>query len=149
LIEYFAGGMMELEWSEQLSVGNETIDSEHRNVLKVINEVESAIRAKDSSNLPRMLEQLEDCVGVHFADEEQIAQAIGFDFTHNKLEHQYVQNELRHMREELVVKNGSWSESAALHYSYFLSEWMIEHILQEDMLMKPALQTYPYDFKPG
>ena len=31
---------------------------------------------------------------------------------------------------------------------YFLSEWMVEHILQEDMLMKPVLQTYPYDFKP-
>ena len=53
------------------------------------------------------------------------------------------------MREELLPRNGSWSESAAAHYSYFLGEWMIEHILQEDMLMKPVLQTYPYDFKPG
>ena len=52
------------------------------------------------------------------------------------------------MREELVAKNGLWSESEAVYYSYFLSEWMVEHILQEDMLMKPVLQTYPYDFKP-
>lgn len=140
---------MELEWSAQLSVGNELIDSEHRNLLKVINDVESAIRARDSSNLPRMLRVLEDCVRGHFADEEHIAQAIGFDFTHNKLEHEYVQNELTHMSEELGTMDGSWSESAAMHYSYFLSEWMVEHILQEDMLMKPVLQTYPYDFKPG
>lgn len=139
---------MELEWSKQLSVGNDLIDSEHRDLLKVLNEVESAIRARDSSNLPRMLRALKDCVSVHFADEERIAQAIGFDFTHNKREHEYVQNELAHMSEELVARNGLWSESAAMHYSYFLSEWMVQHILQEDMLMKPLLQTYPCDFKP-
>ncbi|MCF8152407.1 MAG: hemerythrin domain-containing protein [Sulfuritalea sp.] len=140
--------MMKPEWSTQLSVGNETIDSEHRNLLKMINDVESAIRAGNSPTLPQSLKLLEDCVAAHFADEEKIAQAIGFDFTQNKLEHQYVQNELRHMVEDLVAKNGAWSESVAAHYSFFLSEWMVEHILQEDILMKPVLQTYPYDFKP-
>ena len=139
---------MKPEWSTQFSVGNEMIDSEHCNLLKMINDVESAIRAGNSSTLPQSLKLLEDCVAVHFADEEKIAQAIGFDFTQNKLEHQYVQNELRHMVEDLVAKNGAWSESVAAHYSFFLSEWMVEHILQEDMLMKPVLQTYPYDFKP-
>ena len=140
--------MMKPELSTQFSVGNEMIDSEHRNLLKMINDVESAIRAGNRSTLPQSLKLLEDCVAVHFADEEKIAQAIGFDFTQNKLEHQYVQNELRHMVEDLVAKNGAWSESVAAHYSFFLSEWMIEHILQEDMLMKSVLQTYPYDFKP-
>ena len=140
--------MMKPEWSKQFSVGNEMIDSEHRNLLKMINDVESAIRAGNSSTLPQSLKLLEDCVAAHFADEEKIAQAIGFDFTQNKLEHQYVQNELRHMVEDLVAKNGAWSESVAAHYSFFLSEWMVEHILQEDMLMKSVLQTYPYDFKP-
>ena len=139
---------MKPEWSTQFSVGNEMIDSEHRNLLKMINDVESAIRAGNSSTLPQSLKLLEDCVAAHFADEEKIAQAIGFDFTQNKLEHQYVQNELRHMVEDLLAKNGSWSESVAAHYSFFLSEWMVEHILQEDMLMKSVLQTYPYDFKP-
>ena len=139
---------MKPEWSTQFSVGNETIDSEHRNLLKMINDVESAIRAGNSSTLPQSLKLLEDCVAAHFADEEKIAQAIGFDFTQNKLEHQYVQSELRHMVEDLVAKNGAWSESVAAHYSFFLSEWMVEHILQEDMLMKSVLQTYPYDFKP-
>ena len=127
---------MKPELSTQFSVGNEMIDSEHRNLLKMIHDVESAIRAGNSSTLPQSFKLLEDCVAAHFTDEEKIAQAIGFDFTQNKLEHQYVQNELRHMVEDLVAKNGAWSESVAAHYSFFLSEWMIEHILQEDMLMK-------------
>lgn len=139
---------MEMAWSGSLNIGNATIDSEHRNLMKIINDVESVIRAKDSSALPQLFMLLEDCVNTHFADEEKIAQAIGFDFTHNRLEHQYVQNELRHMRDELLAKDGLWSESAAEHYSYFLGEWMVQHIIQEDMQMKPLLETYPYNFKP-
>lgn len=139
---------MDMMWSERLSVGNATIDSEHRNLLKMIDDVERAVRVRDSATLLQAFKLLEDCVGVHFSDEEKIAHAIGFDFAHNRLEHEYVQRELQLMREELVARDGSWSESAAAHYSYFLGEWMIEHILQEDMLMKPVLQTYPYDFKP-
>lgn len=142
------GGYVKLIWSEGLSVGNATIDSEHRNLLKMINDVENAIRARDRSALPQLFELLNDSINIHFSDEEKIAQAIGFDFTHNKLEHQYVQNELRLMREELISNNGSWSESVAEHYSCFLGAWMIQHILQEDMLMKPALLICPYDFKP-
>lgn len=139
---------MELAWSERLSVGNALIDSEHSILLDMINTVERAIRAGDSVALQPAFKRLEDFVNVHFVNEEAIAQAIHFPFTHNKLEHQFVQKEFQHMRIELLAKNGMWSESAAEHYSYFLSEWMIQHILKEDMQMKPVLQTYSYDFKP-
>lgn len=140
---------MELAWTERLSVGNAVIDSEHKILLDMINDVEQAIRRRDSVALPQVFKQLENCVRIHFANEETIARAIDFPFSHNKLEHQYVQKELQLMKEELMARNGMWSESAAEHYSYFLSEWMVEHILKEDMLMKPLLQTYPYDFKPA
>lgn len=139
---------MDLAWTEQLSVGNEMIDSEHKNLLKKINEVERAIRARDSVTLSQSFKLLEDCVRAHFANEEMLAHAIDYPFAHNKMEHQYVQKEFQFMRDELLAKNGMWSESAAEHYSYFLSEWMVQHILKEDMLMKPMLQTYPYDYKP-
>lgn len=139
---------MNLAWSEGLSVGNATIDSEHQKLLQMINDVENAIRAKDSTNLPQLFKLLEAYVRLHFSDEEKIARAIGFDFVHNKMEHQCVQKELRQMREELVANSGTWSESVSEYYSCFLGEWMIQHIIQEDMLMKPLLQTYPYDFRP-
>lgn len=139
---------MSLAWSEGLSVGNATIDSEHQKLLQMINDVENAIRAKDRSNLPDLFKQLEAYVSLHFSDEEKIARAIKFDFAHNKHEHQYVKKELRTMRDELVANGGSWSESVSEYYSCFLGEWMIQHIIQEDMLMKPVLQTYPYDFRP-
>ena len=140
---------MGLAWSERLSVGNAMIDSEHKNLLNMINEVEHAIRARDGDALIQAFKLLEDGVRVHFVHEENLAHAINFSFTQNMPEHQYVQKEFQHIKDELVDKNGMWSESAAEYYSHFLSEWMIEHILEEDMQMKPALQNYPYDFKPA
>jgi hemerythrin-like metal-binding protein len=143
------GGMMGLAWSERLSVGNAMIDSEHKKLLGMINDVEHAIRARDGAALLQAFKLLEDCVCVHFVNEEKIARAVNFPFVQNMPEHQYVRKEFQHMRDELVGKNGIWSESAAEYYSHFLSEWMIEHILDEDMQMKPVLQNFPYDFKPA
>jgi len=140
---------MELAWTERFSIGNSLIDSEHKILLDMINDVERAIRTRNSAVLPLALERLENCVKIHFANEEAIAQAVNFPFEHNKLEHQFVQNEFQRMTVELLSGSGLWSESAAEHYSYFLSEWMVQHILKEDMLMKPVLQTYPYDFRPS
>jgi len=59
-----------------------------------------------------------------------------------------VLKEFQHMKGELIAKDGIWSDGASEHYSHFLSDWITDHIVKEDMLMKPVLQTYPYDFKP-
>lgn len=84
----------------------------------------------------------------HFTIEEKIARAVNFPFTNNKLEHHYLLKLLQHIREELEAKNGILSEGATEHFSHFLSDFITEHIFKEDMLMKPVLQAYPYDFKP-
>lgn len=139
--------MMEA-WVNELSVGNAMIDIDHKMLIVMVNGVEAMIRARDSFALPPALEQLEDNLNAHFVREEKIAQAINFPFGKNKMEHQYVLKEFQNMKDELIAKDGIWSDGAAEHYSHFLSAWITDHVLNEDMLMKPALQTYPYDFNP-
>lgn len=137
---------MEFAWKKRLSVGNAFLDTEHKKLIDMVNGVEHAIRTKNSSALPQALNQLLDFVYVHFENEKKIAQAIGFPFAEHEQEHRYVQMELMRMKDELVDNNVRWSASAAEHYSYFLSEWFNEHLTEEVMLMKPMLETYPYDF---
>lgn len=132
----------------ELSVGNAVIDIDHKMLIVMVNGVEAMIRARDSFALPQALEQLENNLSAHFAREEKIAQAINFPFGKNKMEHQYVLKEFQNMKDELIAKDGIWSDGAAEHFSHFLSDWITDHVLNEDMLMKPALQTYPYDFNP-
>ena len=143
---------MVFAWSEQLSVGNAMMDSEHKNLICMVNNVVRAIRARDSSALPQAFEQLEECLRAHFVNEEKMAQAINFPFIQNELEHKYVLKSLHLISDavaSMAAKNGVWAEDAAEHYSEFLSDWLTNHVIREDMLMKPMLQTYPYDFKPG
>lgn len=64
---------MELAWSEELSVGNAMIDSEHKDLIIIVNNVEHAIRARDSSALSRAFKLLEDHMRIHFTNEEKIA----------------------------------------------------------------------------
>jgi hemerythrin len=141
------GGMMG-PWVNELSVGNAVIDIDHKMLIVMVNGVEAMIRARDSFALPQALEQLENNLNAHFAREEKIAQAINFPFGKNKMEHQYVLKEFQNMKDELIAKDGIWSDGAAEHFSHFLSDWITDHVLNEDMLMKPVLQTYPYDFDP-
>jgi len=136
-------------WTDELSVGNASIDADHKKLIVMVNGVEAMIKARDNFALPQALEQLEHHLYVHFVNEEKIAQAVNFPFDQNRLEHQYVLKEFQHMKTELIAKNGIWSDGAAVHYSNFLSDWITYHVINEDMLMKPVLQTYPYDFKPG
>ncbi len=140
--------MMET-WSDALSVGNAAIDNDHKKLIVMVNGVEAMIRAMDSFALPQALEQLEHHLFVHFVREEKIAQAVNFPFGKNKAGHQHVLREFQNMKNELIAKEGIWSDGAAEHYSHFLSDWMTDHVLNEDMQMKQMLQTHPYDFNPA
>lgn len=140
---------MALEWTERLSVGNALIDSEHENLIGMINSVEHALRGGNQPALLSSFKQLADGVRLHFTNEEKIAQAIRFPFDHHHRRHQYLQKELQYMREELEAKSGMWSDGAVEHFSRMLGDWMMDHIEGEDMLLKPALQGRPYNFAPA
>ena len=140
--------MTMLVWKNKLSVGNAAIDSEHKNLMELVNEIELKIKAGDASGLPHELEHLRHWLCVHFANEENIARAIGFPLAQNMREHEYLLKEFQKMENELLGENGLGSGKPAKRYSHFLSDWLTDHILKEDLLMKPMLRTYPYDFKP-
>ena len=140
---------MGLAWTKELSVENALIDSEHKKLIEMINGVELTIRERDCSAMSQAFRSLEDWLCVHFENEEKIARAINFDFSKHKPAQQYGLKELQHLRDELVMKDGLWSDGAVEHFAHFLKRWMIdEHIIKLNMLMKPMLQIHPYDFNP-
>lgn len=139
---------MESAWTNLMSVGNKFIDAEHKLLLKMVNDIEGAIIKRDSARLLKAFELFEAAVDSHFRNEASIARAISFPFEEHILEHQYVLNELKSMRDELVSNKDRWSESAVEHYYGFLSKWATLHIDEDDMRMKAILDTLPYDFKP-
>ena len=139
---------MKLTWSKQMSVGNKTLDSEHRKIFNLVNEVDRAIQTKDSVRFAEALVALEAATRKHFSNESRLAQAIDYPFEQHHLEHQYILKEMRLINNDLAGFKGKWSESIAEHYFQFLSTWAVDHIDEDDMKMKVMLETFPYDLKP-
>lgn len=135
-------------WKNFWSVGNAIIDSEHRNLLEMAYGIEAMIKKGDISAVSQELEQFEYWLCDHFENEEEIALAINFDFFKNGLEHQKLLEEFHRMKDELMSYGNTLPTGAAKRYSHFLDEWLVAHILKEDMLMKPLLQAHAYDFMP-
>lgn len=140
---------MGLVWTKELSVGNAIIDAEHRNLMDMVNEARHGIKIRDGSALYQTFKLLENWLCVHFVNEGKIARAVKFPFDQHKLVQQHSLKELQHMRDELLAKDGIWSDGAANHFNHSLKNWMIDrHIIKLDMLMKPTLQNYDYNFWP-
>ncbi len=139
---------MEIAWDEKLSVGNATIDSDHKNLIVVVNSVQHAIASGDRVALSKSFELLETYMIVHFKNEERIAEKVNFPFAQNKREHLQLINEMNNMKNIIESINGKWPDHMMKMYSHYLSDWMIDHVMKEDMQLKPVLQTYPYDIKP-
>lgn len=140
---------MDMAWPEQLSVGNAVLDSDHKKLMGLVNDIDSLAKEKDSFELLRALKLFKGCMSSHQINEEQFARALNFPFGLHKLAHQNMQTEIDLTEYELMKNSIAPTIFVTGHYPKFLRDWLIKHITEEDMLMKPALQTYPYDFKIG
>lgn len=135
-------------WSEQLSVGNAILDSEHRNLITKINNITRMIEAGNATELPGAFEMLETWLMVHFENEKMFAQSIDLDFEQHELAHQGLLDELRCWRDELAAKNWAVPNSRTKSYYQLLHDRFIKHLAEDDMQMKPAFWSCRYDYIP-
>ncbi len=140
---------MSLAWADHLSVGNAMIDSDHRNLIELVNRIQCAIGKRDPIKLSRAMESFAAFMHVHLKNEEQLAEAVNFPLGQNRLEHQQLMYEIKCMLDNLDPEYSVWPDNVVEKYSRLLSDWMMDHIIQKGMQMKPMLQSLPYDFLPG
>lgn len=140
---------MVLAWDEYLSVGNALLDSGHKNLILLINRIELAIIRRDPAELSKAAAAFVTHMHIHLKDEEQVAEAVEFPLVHGRLECEQITYEIGRLTENLDSRDGVWPDNLVRKYSQFLNDWMMEHIIKQNMQMKPVLRNHPYDFKPG
>lgn len=111
---------MNLEWREQLSVGNAIIDADHKNLINLINATQLALDKADKEAFAGATEKLANYAQQHFSREEKIAQAAGYEEV-NRLhqDHELLTKQLLRARREFEVA-GDWSESIVSNFMRFL-----------------------------
>lgn len=135
-------------YSRELSVGNRTIDSEHKDLFIAINWLSGIIKAGEVNVLSPAFDLLDIQLRHYFEVEEHIARAASFDFTQHKQAHQRLLNKIHSIRDELTAKNGMLFKSEEKSRVDSLADCLARHIREDGKPLKIVLDTHFYDFKP-
>lgn len=127
-----------VEWTEELSVGIEEIDAQHKILVGLINRLydETIIHKAGAEVLNEILNELVEYTIIHFAVEESLFRI--FDYPGIEVHTQH-HNDLKSQVAELQKKLKSGEATLNKDLLIFLKTWLQQHILQEDKLYGPYL----------
>ncbi len=136
---------MALLWRNTMSVCNDAIDHDHRYLVCYLNTVELALQTPENRDLlVESLTQLYNYAYEHFMREEIIQAKIKYpDIQMHKNEHKRLLEELLDLKNSIKSKLSTQEiESRFDELITFLRHWLIDHVLKEDMQLKPYLQKH-------
>ena len=127
-------------WSDsELSVGNSLMDSDHRQMVVLLNDLFLAMeRHEGKVVLVKLLGDLTKFTQEHFKREEEIMQRIGYAEQENhKQEHDRLNSEVQELQKRF---NGGKS-MLSIEVSRFLSDWVFNHIIRDDRKLAAAIRA--------
>lgn len=137
---------MSLQWRDQFSVGNDLIDTDHQYLIEVINKAEASLQANNRNELNVVLDELARYGKTHFEREEAVAEAVGYPKASELHEsHTRLVAALDKFKDEI---GDTWTEVAVTQFTAFLRDWLIQHVIKEDLPMKPWLVKHSPRFDP-
>lgn len=149
---------MPLVWRDQMSVGNDLIDQDHRYLICLVNSIELVLKhGDDAEALSAFVQQLVSYTQFHFRREEMIQKKMLYPQlgahanTHNEiLTHvQKLQQDVlehhQHVKDSVWVENER--EMITQRVMNLLREWVLNHLLVEDKRMEPYLRKLPANFE--
>jgi hemerythrin len=119
-----------IEWSNELSVGIEEIDAQHKVLVDLLNQIHEAIQQRQGTEATsQIIERLGEYTRIHFAVEESLMRILHYpDYERHKEEHDRLIDQLNGFRTKLESGKGSISFELA----HFLKVWLTKHIMETD-----------------
>lgn len=126
-----------VEWTDELSVGVQEIDEQHKILVGLVNRMyESIIRRTDRQEINVILNELAQYTVIHFAVEESLMRIFDYpDYDAHKKHHQELINQVV----ELQHKTAANEASVSMEVLHFLRHWLTYHILNDDKKYGPFL----------
>ena len=143
---------MPIIWRPQMSLGNALLDADHRYLMCLINTVELAMRTgAQRAILGVTFDQLEEYTHEHFRREEELQIELHYaQYDRHKQAHQDLVARLSSIRKQ-CEEHANDAESSGKDFDALiglLRSWLIDHVLKEDMLMKPMLAAHAAAHRP-
>ena len=125
-----------MEWNESLATGISTIDSQHKELFRRINNLVIAIKQRRcKTEIDGMLKFLDDYARVHFSEEEKHMLASGYSgYAEQHEGHKQYLAALAELKAEASlqrIQGSTYDLSAATNQ--VVVDWIVDHILKLDM----------------
>ena len=126
-------------WNDSYKTGINTIDTQHKKLVDLINELHDAMtKGQGSQALGKIVNGLLDYTVIHFTTEERLLKQAGYaDFDAHKKIHDAFTAKVREMKKDL----DGGRKMMTLEVSTFLKDWLSGHILGTDMKYVATLKA--------
>jgi hemerythrin len=137
-----------MEWSQKLSVGIKTIDSQHQELFKRINNLVIAIKEhRCKAEIDSVIKFLDDYARVHFSEEEKHMRDSGYKgYEEQQADHKRYLAALAELKEQASlprVQGSSYDLSATTNQ--VVVDWIVDHIMKLDMKFGEFLKSKGMD----
>lgn len=128
-------------WNDSYLTGDATVDLQHRNLFKMVNELHDAVVAgKGKEVLQPTLKKLASYTIEHFGIEERLMQRAEYPgYDGHKSKHETLANQAR----TPIADYETGKAVLTITLSQFLSEWLRHHINEEDKGMITWMRGRP------
>ena len=137
--------MVEVAWSDDLCVGIQQVDDEHRMLVQVLNQLGEAMRSgKGTKVMSEILAQLIQYTQEHFKSEEKLM--VESEYPKTKLH----QAQHRQLVEKVVKFQQKFEKSGkriTREMMDFLTYWLKNHILVDDRTFADHYNSAPAGVK--
>lgn len=125
--EYF---MSFVNWSDELSVGIDEIDIQHKQFIDMINELHLAMKSgKSGIVLPQILTNLNNYAAFHFSHEEKVMQSYNYpELNRHKAIHDKFTKDIKKLVDDLA----SQKTLLSIEVMNTLKDWLVSHIMDQD-----------------
>ncbi len=141
---------MPIVWRDAFNTGNQSIDADHRHLLTLINTVENALTVEQPlGRLLTAIDKLEAYTREHFAREERLMIDLQYaKYDRHKAAHLELIEQLNHAAKPIRELGDGASQSTGTipadvrdDLVGLIRHWLVDHIIKEDMLLKPLLSV--------
>lgn len=115
-----------VEWHDSYSVGIEAIDNDHKKLLNLINQLQTAAHYRTDAQYEReAFDALVDYTKTHFKREEELMETHGYPtYAEHKREHEAMIARV----DELMRRYDDKPQDAIEEAVQFLKKWLVGHI---------------------
>ncbi len=119
-----------ITWDDCYSVHVSEMDDEHKKIIKIINQLDTAIRDENESDvIGDIINQLVEYTSTHFAHEENFMTDIGYP---NVDDHKELHSGLSEVTKMYQNEYNSGQAVSAEKLMLFLWNWLLDHIMSDD-----------------